>query len=472
MPYEAQPWPGLKRRSHWFQLSGLELDLYKRFAKALQSGPKIEVEGFVSRLGGRNFMLRPSPAILESIACDGSNLRDLPTDNQFVRVRGRRGIRVTKRGTVGLADVVEVDDCEQVRLPPDRLKPDIGFKDASELLFDTYLDLPSALKAGLTLAVTSSPRDRFRVGGLTTTLLPLDDRHSSSLASLLRDMKKKIPVDLTSEGAAKVTVRGEGEVEASTFPWGVHVGGSWELSTSAQEALLLRTKAASPGIREMTVGVSSNVVAPTALDELWIRKSDLPYLVDKLDRLADPGPCDIELAKYLITVHANAPHVSKEVDINLFDLVKGRLAKFKRKYDPEGLGGLVDFDVLYGTPRSILHVSESLARAEGSDEVKPNHLEEALSLYESSYEYLFESWLDRGYRYPSQRVNDKLEYVDSLARRVYDFVYRNPNAAKSEIREAFSRVSSTVFEKTFRLLEDDALIYRSSSEDERYSAVD
>jgi len=74
--------------------------------------------------------------------------------------------------------------------------------------------------------------------------------------------------------------------------------------------------------------------------------------------------------------------------------------------------------------------------------------------------------------YPSQRVTYKVAHLGRTARQVYDFVYKNPNSAKAEIREAFQNVSDVAFESALQLLRDQALVYCSSPDDESYSVVE
>lgn len=470
LPIERWLWKGIKRRKWMREYSRLELALLEQFKKQLSAGSIVELYGFVTRIRGRKFILRPSPTILDgaAIVCNADRIRSLPYDYDFVRVRGYRKVSVSE-GLLKINDkMLVLDEVEPVDLPEEHLRPDISPSDAEDLLLDGYVDAPSSLKSSLLYSLVSSPKDAFRLGGLTASLMPLENDYSSSIPPLLRDIKNTIPLDITSEKTEQVGIRGLGSVDIAPFSWNIYNTSS--SPDSRESKIVSRTPSAS--LNEITIGISANSIAPERLDELWIRRTDLPSIVDvKLECYRAVKGCDLELAKFLITTHINMPSSTQEVENSLHDLVKNKLAKIKRKYDPDGYGGLVDFDINYGSPRVVLHIAKTLARANGRGKVNEVMLYEGLDMFVDSRTSVFESWADKGITYGRKTVDEKLRYTGRIGRSIYKYIYDNPKNSKSEIREAFPKISDQLFESSFSQLYDDGLIYRTDEVDDRYSAV-
>jgi hypothetical protein len=130
----VEVWQGIRNRSHLYEYADLELALIDRFNKARSantSSRRVEVEGFVSIVGGRRFILRPSLAVDYGLLCDASAVRSLPRDYEFVRVSGYRTL-LHKASRYAGKDRLAVTDLERIRLPVEHLKPQLSMKDAEE----------------------------------------------------------------------------------------------------------------------------------------------------------------------------------------------------------------------------------------------------------------------------------------------------------------------------------------------------
>ncbi len=93
MLQEVHPWRGLANRVHIHQYAKIELELMDGFIKAKSANSfsnTVELEGFVSRVGGREFLLRSCLSSVDGVLCDASGVRSLPTEYEFVRVKGTR----------------------------------------------------------------------------------------------------------------------------------------------------------------------------------------------------------------------------------------------------------------------------------------------------------------------------------------------------------------------------------------------
>ncbi len=218
----------------------------------------------------------------------------------------------------------------------------------------------------------------------------------------------------------------------------------------------------------MATPLNGETVAPESLEELWIRKSDFPIIIDDpLERRAQSKEVSLDLAKFAIITHMNTPAISTIIGNDLFKMVKNPLGKIKREYDPLGYGGLVDMDVQYGSPRNILHIAWSIARIDGSDDVGLTHLHEATDKYKEALVSTFNAWDDRDIVFAHQSVNVRLGKISSSSRKIYSFIMDNPNASQAEIRENFPKLSESMFNSSFSQLE--SLIYTTSDLDDRYS---
>jgi len=465
-------WRGIRDRTWQREYLGSELMLKQLFRDSLRSRSRIEIDGFVTRLGARRFLLRPSPADLEChIICEGEGLRRLPADFEFVRVAGYRTI-LKSNGRFRIGDkVIRVESYESIRLPSDFVRPEITFREAANLLVEKHVDVIKPLKESLLLSIISSPKDLFRIGGLTTSLMPLTYTLAPSLARLLSDILKTIPKDLTSDRQLQMGVSGLGRIGVSPFSWGALTTSSREASRSRHAKLFSRTVSGS-GFNEVTIGISSESIAPESLDEIWIRHSDFPIIVDHAsERIGHVKELDLDLAKFFLTVHMNMPATSPSIGDDLLKLVKNPLSKMKRTYDPNGYGGLIDPDVQYGTPRDILHIAKALARAAGSDTVDLIHLHEAIDKFREVREATFDAWEDRDITYGFHTVDEKLGNLGKTSKKIYTYLMDNPNSSTSEIRENFSKISATIYDSSLQQLIQEGLVYRTSEIDDTYSVA-
>lgn len=470
---DSLTWRGLSKRSRLEEYARIELKLSERFNKAktvAYSPSKIEIEGFVNRLAGerRKFILRPSLAATDGILCDAGGIRNLPADYELVRVGGYRTLERPKLNLAS-SDVIEVEDVEPTHLPTEYLKPEISLHDASEILLEGLVDPPTEVGMNILLSLTSSPKDRFRLGGLTSTLMPREENIVHSTWDFLQDLERIIPPDLTVDRKANVRIRGAGRFEINPFSWRVLETTSSEVDSRREDALLRRPTGHS--FNELTVGVSASTLAPKTLEDLWIRRADLPVMVDvPLQGMRTKG-YDLDFAKYLITAHMNFPHIGPEIESNLKP-VNNRLAKLRRKYDRDGFGGLIDFDVRLGSPRSVLHLAQSLARATGAERVDETLLEEALSLFVESREKIFESWEDREVQYGTVPLREQMKSRTGTTRQIYEHIvkYQNPDISVTELMEAYPRKQRAVIEESLSDLVQMGAIYQTSAEDDRYSA--
>src|SRR6266480_7938768 len=141
---DVQPWRGLRNRSHIEEYAKIEIELINRFNNAKSANSfsgSVELEGFVSRVGGRRFLLRPCLSSIGGILCDASGVRSLPTEYEFVRVKGTRMLE--KAGSrLASREKLDVSGIDKVRLTEINLAPDISMRDAQSRLLEGYPDLP------------------------------------------------------------------------------------------------------------------------------------------------------------------------------------------------------------------------------------------------------------------------------------------------------------------------------------------
>lgn len=468
---EDRTWPGIKKRLLQKDYASIELKLMKEFSKSIRSGYLVEIEGFVTRIGGRRFILRPSLGILDQfVVCEAEGIK-LPADYDFIRVTGYKKHLTTKSTIWTNEDIIIVDKVERISLPQDHLRPEISLKDAEDFLMQGYVDAITPIKSNVVLSLISSPKDRFRTGGLTSTLMPVKEPVTSSISIFLNDVKRMIPNDLASGKLEKISTKNSGKIEVIPFSWGIFNISSSKIKTEHQRNLVSRVSSES-ALNEQTIGVSATSIAPKTLDDVGIKNADFPLLVDEpLERSTSVKGYDSDLAKFLITVHTNQPVVSLENEEKFEKMVKKRLVKLKHEYDSEGYSGLIDLNIDYGSPRSILHISKAFTRASGSEVVSTMYLREAIDEFIESRKYMFEIWEEAGIRYKNPTDEQKLKYLGKVCQRIYQYILNNPFSIKSEIREIFPKLSDTVFENSFKQLKDERLIYLSSEIDEKYSIV-
>jgi len=208
---EVHAWRGLANRIHIHEYAKVELELIQRFNAARSANSfsrAVELEGFVSRVGGREFLLRSCLSSVDGVLCDASGVRSLPTEYEFVRVRGTRILE--KGNRYASNERLVVSEIDKVRLPDINLAPDISIRDAQSRMLEGYPDLPREIRSNLLTSIVSSPGELTRVGGLTSTLLPIDSSYADSEYRLLEDLRSSIPRDLTSKNQLTIPIAGKG----------------------------------------------------------------------------------------------------------------------------------------------------------------------------------------------------------------------------------------------------------------------
>ena len=467
-------WQGIARRRRFDEYASIELALIQRFIKAKSaafSPSTVEIEGFVSRMGDRKFLLRPTLAYDDGILCSAEQLRSTPSEYEFVRVRGTR-VMPKSGGTIATRRL-EVTDCERIRLPTDGLQPELSLKDAAESLMSPFLDPPAQLARNVILSLTSSPGELSRQGGLTAALMPLKDLYSESNYALLEEIRHLVPRDLTGEKHLKIRVEGAGVLYISPFPWNIRNSSAsmWDPVTDTR--MLLRT-ADGPTFQETTVGFAAGSAVPKSLEDVWIRQADFPTLTeDDISSSGGSGGFDLNLAKYFISVHMNRPRIESNDSDNYLGMINRRLLKLRREYDPQGFGGLVSFDSAVGSPPSILSIARALARAHGTDTVKEEHIRSALSEFVRAREDVFQVWAELGRTFGgSVPIRVKVQRIGPSAGKIYSYLLRRPNSSIAEIREEFSKTSDRIFNQSVDELEKQGCIYPTSFEDHRFSAIE
>ena len=470
---EAIRWPGLNRRQFKHEYAESEIAIIEKFSEslsALTSPSLVEIDGFVSRVGGTRFVLRPSLAVNYGIICEMEDGRRLPTDFQFGRVKGHRiltkpDLREASRWRL------KVDGFEQIRLPIDHLRPELTPSDVGDIILEGYPDPPAQLKRGLVSSLTSSPGELRRPGGLTATLFPVHERFAVASHKLLKDLTASIPADLTSDDFVVVSIPGVDRFEISPFPWNIRSVSSGELGsgdgplTGAMSRMVFS---------ETTTGIYASAVAPKTLDEVWMRMTDFPLVVEgSLVRHRKPKGFDLDLAKYLITVHSARPYTVSSVEDNLLALVQPRLTRFSRSYDQQGYSGLIDLDVRSGSPRSIVAIAKSMARTAGIEKVSSELVRDAVDQFIRSREEIFTVWSELGLDFGDAQLSTqkKLARIGRTAKRIYAFVRENPNSTRTEIRENLPRVQESIFANEFDDMVRERILYQTSDIDDRYSVV-
>ena len=264
---------------------------FSNYLSNSQYSNRVEVEGFVSRLGGPRFLLRPSLAANYGIVCELNDLRQLPTDFEFGRVTGYHVLK-NKTSREAARGRIKADVFEPVRLPSDHLRPETSAAGIEELLWTGYVDPPQRMTRNLLHSVISAPGEVSRLGGLTVSMMPLEDRYSPNLAQLLDDLKRSIPRDLTSENRVEISVEGVGRFEIAPFPWTM-VNTSDQVKSGDASRLLSRGRSRN-SFEEVTIGFSASGVSPKSIGDVWIRKADFPILADStLQRHSPPTSHDL-----------------------------------------------------------------------------------------------------------------------------------------------------------------------------------
>jgi hypothetical protein len=251
---EAISWPGLKRRQFKYEYTAIEIALISKFRDSLSSSISpslVEINGFVSRVGGTGFVLRPRLAVDYGIMCEMEDPRRLPTDFQFGRAKGYR-IRTKANLREASRWRLRVSDFEQIRLPTDHLKPELTSAEAGSIILGGYPDPPQQLTRNLVYSLTSSPGDSTRVGRLTATLFPLQ-KFAANSHNLLQDIQKGTPTDLTSDNFVAVSIPGVGRFQISPFPWNIR--SIWSAEVSIGNTPTKRT-----AFIETTTGISASTV--------------------------------------------------------------------------------------------------------------------------------------------------------------------------------------------------------------------
>ena len=360
-------WPGIRGRKLRREYAAIEITLMERCERDLSasfSSNVVEIHGFASRIGGStNYYMRPSLAVDYGVFCEAVDSRQLPTDFEFGRTRGYRVLR--RRGGCE-ADRWKLKECtfERVRLPVENLKPESSLSDLEDTLWEGYVDPPRQVARSTLLAMTSAPAGVGRLGGLTAALMPSGEAFRQAQSVLLDDLERAIPPDLTFESQIPISVEHVGRFEIAPFPWSMK-----NLSSVARQERLLTRVGSKGSLEEVTIGFSASSATPKSLGEVWMKNTDFPVIVDRmLKRYSSPRGRDLELAKFMISVHSLYPYAEREVEEDLLELVQSRLVKLRDEYDPLGQEGLVDLDVQTGSPRLILGIAKSLrARGGGAE---------------------------------------------------------------------------------------------------------
>ncbi len=470
---DAVSWRGIKHRSFKYEFAALEISIISKFNEHLSVSPfsnKVELEGFVSRLGGMRFLLRPSLAVDYGVVCELSDLRRLPTDFEFGRVTGYRVLR-KQTALEAIRWKINAESFEPVRLPHDSLRPEATAAEIEETLWAGYVDPPQQMTRNLLHSVISAPGEISRLGGLTATMMPLEDKYSPSLGLLLDDLKRSVPGDLTSESRIQISVEDVGRFEIAPFPWSMV---NTSEKTQSEYFSLLARGSTKNLFEEVTVGFSASSASPNSLGDVWIRKSDYPMLADgAIQRHSPAASQDLAVAKFMITVHSLNPYTDRSVEDGILELVRPRLVKLRKDYDNLGYDGLIDMDVLSGSPRSILAIAKSIARLEGEDTVGADHVRLALEQFVDARVDVFEAWAERDVSYNPEHLSTemKVKLIGKTAERVYRYLSNHPDSSKAELREALPRVQDRIFEKTLEEMIRMGVIYRTSTIEERFSAV-
>jgi hypothetical protein len=472
--HEAISWRGVIHRSRFIEYAQIEHKLIKRFIKAksaAQSPTSVEIDGFVSKLGGRRFLLRPTLAADFGILCAGDDLRKLPEDYEFIHMQGLRN-KTRGNSHEALPDALYVVDYHTERLPTEYLAPEISLKDAGEILMAGYIDPPEQLTRSISISLASSPGEMNRIGGMTTTLMPMDEKFRSSQTTLFGDLKRSIPPDLTSENRLPIVIEGAGRFFVSPFPWRMHDSSSstWEQG----DAGLFSRAISGRTLQESTLGFAADSSAPKTLDEVWMKQADFSLMVDRtIERHVDSVGFDLDVAKFLITVHMNHPiTISTQIE-NFISVIIRRLIKLRKEYDYLGYAGLVNLDATIGSPRSVLSIAKGIARSEGMDVVNEVHVNHALSEFVNSHEEVFDAWAELGKDYHSSQTSPrvKLLRIGKTAERLHAYLVAHPNSSRAELREAVPRVQDRIFNNAIEQMLSQSLIYHSAQEDERFSVV-
>ena len=468
---DALDWPGINGRWLARQYAAIEIASMERFERDLSASSSnlVEIHGFASRIGGpTNYYMRPSLAADYGVFCEAVDPRQLPTDFEFGRTSG---YRVLRKSGGREADRWKLKDCtfEQVRVPVGNLRPESTLAHLEEILWQGYVDPPRQVARSTLLAMTSAPAGMGRLGGLTAALMPTGEAVRASQGVLLDDLRRAIPPDLTFESRIRVTVERVGRFEIAPFPWSMKN----LFSASRQERLLTRV-GRRDSLEEVTVGFSASSSAPRSLNEIWMKNADFPVIVDgMLKRHSRPVRRSLDLARFMITVHSLYPHGEREMEDNLLQLVRPRLMKLRREYDHLGYSGLVDLDVQTGSPRLILGIAKSLARVEGMQQVSADEVGNALEQFVGAREEIFDAWAERGHDYDVEHTSPelKLRSIGKTAQRIYRFLVDHPDSLGAEIRESLPRVQDVVFTRAIDEMMRLGLVYRTSSTEDRYSAV-
>ncbi|MDG7009352.1 MAG: hypothetical protein JRM71_00935 [Nitrososphaerota archaeon] len=472
---EAFTWRGIARRRRFDEYASIEHTLIKRFLESIsasKSPSTVEVEGFVSRMGDRKFLLRPTLGYDYGVICNGDGLRTLPVEYAFVHVKGVRVLPKSGARRVS-ANVLDVTDCEVVRLPTEGLSPGLSLKDAADRLMAPFVDAPLQLSRNILYSLTSSPGELRRGGGLTAALMPLKEAYSSSNYWLLRELQQYIPRDLTGDNRVKIRVAGAGELLISPFPWSIHNASeaSWD---PVKEGQLLLRASEGPSLRETTVGFAASSAVPKSLDDVWIRQADFPTLTD--DDLAGRGRSggfDRDLALYFISTHMNRPRIENNRSDAYLGIINRGLLRLQREYDSQGFSGLVSFDSVYGSARSVESIARAMARIDGSDIVKEEHARDALDEFVNAREAMFDMWAEKGKTFgPGVPPEVRAQKIGPSATKLYRYIRRHPKSSRGEVREEFSKTSDRIFDDSMDALEKQGCIYPTSHEDQRYSAIE
>jgi hypothetical protein len=219
------------------------------------------------------------------------------------------------------------------------------------------------------------------------------------------------------------------------------------LSSIAQQESLINRIGRKDSLEEVTVGFSASSSTPSSLGEIWMKNAHFPVLVDNMFRRhSAPQKENLELAKFMITVHSLYPYAEREVEDNLLQLVQGELIKLRKEHDPNGYDDLVNLDVRTGSPRMILGIAKSLARVSGIQAVSTGEIQSALEQFVETRHELADSWIERGYDHNMEHMSTelKLRSIGRSATQIYRFLVEHPGSLRAEIRERFPKIQESV----------------------------
>jgi DNA replicative helicase MCM subunit Mcm2 (Cdc46/Mcm family) len=121
----------------------------------------------------------------------------------------------------------------------------------------------------------------------------------------------------------------------------------------------------------------------------------------------------------------------------------------------------------------VLAIAKSIARLEGDDVVRANHVRLALEQFVDARKDVFDAWDERSISYNPEHlsVEAKVKRIGKTAERIYRYLVEEPNSLRTELREALPRVQDRIFDNAVEEMIRLGVIYMSSNTEERYSVA-